>query len=148
MPKKYKIEINITKTVEAEDEIDAKNKFFQEIESEPQQTLDSFLDKHIRIINMTDTSHHSKDCTGIHLSNLYSCKDEKEWQKNKSKTAFPESNKEKFMRVIVEEFLNHCLSFLSKDLKEKTTEHIGLWYDYITKQEKERIEKKITEIIK
>lgn len=46
--KKFQININIIEEIEAEDEIDAKNKFFQMIESEPQQTLDSFINEHIK----------------------------------------------------------------------------------------------------
>lgn len=47
--KHYIVVIDIIREIEAEDEIDAKNKFLQEIESEPQQTFESFIEKHIRI---------------------------------------------------------------------------------------------------
>lgn len=51
--KKFQIKINITEEIEAEDEIDAKNKFFQIVESEPQQTLETFINEHIKIIELT-----------------------------------------------------------------------------------------------
>ena len=45
--KQFKVTINFSTTISAEDEDDAINKVFEEIESEPQQTLDTFIYEHM-----------------------------------------------------------------------------------------------------
>ena len=44
--KQYKVTINYSTTISANDEEDAVNRLFEDIESTPQQTLDNFIFEH------------------------------------------------------------------------------------------------------
>lgn len=50
--KLFQIKIDIEESIEAENEQEAKVKFFEMIESEPQQTIPSFVDDNIKVLEM------------------------------------------------------------------------------------------------